>query len=1309
MKNKKIDSLLLVMVLGALSVGVGPVAAQDVVNVDSEEVAKQESVAVDAEEIKANKESLEKAENAMARKDYQSAIVYLSIYIQGKPKKYEAYQLRGECFYELRQYKLAQMDFEKAIELKTADDKFITGTKVLGAVVLGADKQSQYQNPELGKMYAQLMYSQKAQNNVAYEASYQKAFEYNSHIYLPQPIKKDIAKINCPQKYGKKINVTGVDEYITDAINLIEKGQFNEAVYKTQYITSNYPKYYLGHYLTGVAYVGLEQEADAISAFEKALEVNPYDFESMASLGQIYFNDAEKTFDPKYSKKSIEYFEKALIYNPNCYTYYYYIGLNKLQTGDYDAAITSFNSAIKHNVSDYNSIYYKSIAQHLKGDYDSVIENTTGLLYRHVSNYNSVLYLRALAQYKKGNKEAALADIEKIHNNINDIYNEDLKVVSAKEQTLGSYLHYLKALIIESKGFGVVADILEAEKNPIIAQLSKSKPESWKNSDLIITYDDVDAQYDYIRTTFDELGVTFVYDEPNYKLATQKEVAEQMKEAQVDSVTIQDKVDVAEDAKVVEDVNANSVIKDVEENVEKTLEKTTSAEQLLDEDSIAGQLAAKNTSYSQVEETKTEPTINLKQSTDPMDTLLGENQSSIAHMLASNVLYSVASDSKPEQVANIDNAEVAAAESVAEVTKNITEVSDTVVENTVKNADAIVDEVAKIPSVAEDIAKEVESNAEEIQENVNISENVSQVEDSVKESIDKVKGSYVFEAEEKRETEDVKISYPQVINTASETIEKAATEVVETVETVEETAQDVVDSVVEEVAKDVEQVVTETQQIVEKLDQVSTESQQVANEVTEKTENIIKEAASAPAIVEKHAKVDLSEFNVQKSEPEIKDGDDVVYFDPVSYITEVSKQFEKDVQVANANSSLKSSAAEIVQQAQESAEAIDDVTDDLVENIETVENTPTMITNKLKSVVTSGSENLPNEVVAPIEAETPVVAEVSKPVAVPVVVVPALNVPVKSKTEVQETVAQAEEAVEDVVQSVESVESVVEQVADSNLEQIAQAEESVLENKDEIISEVVEDKTVEPVVDVVEEDKEQTAEESISSIVQSVFVGSQRAQKSEEEQVQAEIGSPVSEESVESEKPVEFVEPAEIVKVKKEKKSWFSFFKRKKKEATTQAPLSEDSITQVEEVVQPVEENIVEVSEDAVQTVEENVAEEVLQEVEAVEEVPAMTTDEKVEEMMKEIVGTPVNEPSEKNVNSPSKTTNEVKPKKKKFVWWWDREEERELEDEATGGEIFGLMKNFYGEDISKELGVEEVATPIRTNGQRTILKEIKK
>ena len=90
----------------------------------------------------------------------------------------------------MRRYNLAEKDYQTAIDLKTDDDKFVTGTKVLSAVVLGADKQEQLQNPELGNLYAKLMYAQKAQNKTSYESSYAKAVELNSHIYLPQP-KKD--------------------------------------------------------------------------------------------------------------------------------------------------------------------------------------------------------------------------------------------------------------------------------------------------------------------------------------------------------------------------------------------------------------------------------------------------------------------------------------------------------------------------------------------------------------------------------------------------------------------------------------------------------------------------------------------------------------------------------------------------------------------------------------------------------------------------------------------------------------------------------------------------------------------------------------------------------------------------------------------------------------------------------------------------------------------------------------------------------------------------------------------------------------
>lgn len=84
-----------------------------------------------------------------------------------------------------------------------------------------------------------------------------------------------------------------------------------------------------------------------------------------------------------------------------------------MQLGNNDLAIINFNKAIKFNINDYNSRYYKAIAQYIKGDYNSVVDDCTKLLYRHVSNYNSVLYLRALAQYKLGDKEKAIADLEK--------------------------------------------------------------------------------------------------------------------------------------------------------------------------------------------------------------------------------------------------------------------------------------------------------------------------------------------------------------------------------------------------------------------------------------------------------------------------------------------------------------------------------------------------------------------------------------------------------------------------------------------------------------------------------------------------------------------------------------------------------------------------------------------------------------------------------------------------------------------------------------------------------------------------------
>ena len=513
MQNKKNLGLILGLVLSLYTIY--PAYAQE------DTVIEQES-SQEISEIKVDKETPEKVLELINKKDYEAALPLLNAYIAAKPKKYQGYKLRGEVYYALRRYDLAVQDFQKAVDIKTDNDKLATGTKVLSAVVLGADKQEQYQNPELGVLYAQLMYAQKAVNNNLYEVSYKKALEYNSHQYLPTPKKEDISKINCPQKYGKTFNPKGVDAEIASIIEDIEKGHFSEAAYKLPKLTAEYPNYYLGQYLTGVVMHGMEQEQEAVTAFNNALKLNPNDFESYASLGLLYDEEAAKTFNKEYAQKSIDNFKKAITLNPNCHTYYFYLGLNQIELGNYDIAVENFKKALSIKNNDYNSMYYKSIAQYLQKDYYGTISETTNMLYRRVSNYNSVLYLRALAYYKLKNEEAAFADIEKIHQNLNDIYNIDIKPLTPKEQVLNCYLHYLQSRITRDNGMGAKSDLQKAYKNPVIALLDTRKND-FEHANFKLTNSDIENQYEYLVTTFDDLGVDFEFLNPDYKIITKKQ------------------------------------------------------------------------------------------------------------------------------------------------------------------------------------------------------------------------------------------------------------------------------------------------------------------------------------------------------------------------------------------------------------------------------------------------------------------------------------------------------------------------------------------------------------------------------------------------------------------------------------------------------------------------------------------------------------------------------------------------------------------------------------------------------------------
>ena len=823
--------------------------------------------------IKGNKDAFETAENLISQKNYQESLKYLDAYISSKPKKYEAYKLRGDAYYVLRRYDLAEKDYQTAIDLKTDDDKFVTGTKVLSAVVLGADKQEQLQNPELGNLYAKLMYAQKAQNKTSYESSYAKAVELNSHIYLPQPKKDEISQINCPQKYGKVFNPQGDDKYLYDAIDDIEQENYRESIFKSQYIITNYPDYYLGYYLNGVARAGMEQDDDAIVAFTKALEKNPYDFESLASLGQLYYAQAEKTFSVDDAKKSTDYFRQALKLNPNCNSYYFYIGLNDLLQGKVSSAIESFDSAIKLKSNDYNSQYYKIIAQYINGDYSSVISGAGELLYRRVSNYNSVMYLKALAEYKQGQSDLALEDLEKIYNSTTDIYNSDVKYVSNKEKTLLCYCYYLKALILAQKGMGTKSDLAEAYSNPIIAQLAVTekmlnsyKPSivdgkvsladyqtfnkaynsaiaMLKQSNVEITQEDIDTQYDYIRTTFDDLGVSFVYQNPNYKISSIDNYVFNKYSSKLS----------AEDFKALADGVTT------EEDILALRPKTESAPVLTP--------------------------------ATPQNALLGdENKTSIAQMLASQSLILMAVPKELQIVPVAENPISQETETIVAQTPIVE--NSQIAESSEKIAK--VENVEEVPNVQKTVTEQPKEDVK-----IDVPQEVEPVVETVT-TVDESSNKIKIVADEIKDSPDFTISYPK------ETVQSSNVQTVqnENVKPVEDVAK--VDSSVEKAKESMifkadEQQVQPNEQKPEKNASnkhnmavtlpLFDETRPVVDAEPEK-EPVVEQPKQEVKVVEKHANINSEDFGVTpvKPLPKVENPEDVVVLEPQSFLANADTQ-----------------------------------------------------------------------------------------------------------------------------------------------------------------------------------------------------------------------------------------------------------------------------------------------------------------------------------------------------------------------------------------------------------------------------------
>ena len=758
------------------------------------------------------------------------------------------------------------------------------------------------------------MYAQKALNDPAYEDSYKKAFEYNSHQYLPQPKANDILRINCPQKYGKIFNPQGNDAEIMGIINDIEKGDFHEAAYKLPSLSAALPNYYLTHYLTGVVMAGLEQDNEAIKAFE-----------SLASLGQIYYSEAEKSFSKADAAKSIEYFNKAIKLNPNLSTYNYYIGLNNLLIGNNDDAIKYFDKAISQRANDYNSMYYKAIAQEIKGDYPAVIDSTTKLLNRHVSNYNSVMYLKALANAKAGNSDAALEDIEKIFTGLDDIYNADIKTTSAKEATLPGYLHLLKAQILTQKGENASEDYEKAFENPVIKSLSSNS-----GFDFSMSADDLENQIDYMRTAFDSFG-KIIPNASGYRVtsglipvlsSSQVEkslsdnegtvdltpsVAQKMaqtdyeKAHQIQPSKPETKPVVKEEAPQAkpEEVKKSDEAIKIGSNIpgiipsskgESMIFTASDVQKTVPADSVAEtpqpvKVVAKEIktteSVAQTPEIKPEvsitepvvaakpaqPAIVLRQAQSPEELLLQSGEQSMAHDLATQAMINQpqASDEGVKIAGNVKTDIKNTAEAAVPVERAV---DSTIVSAPIQKATEDFNIKYEEPAV-----DTVVSKAEDIV--VQQKEMVSKAADDVVNEPVKVAAKVV------KETPEFKISYDdKKAESAAEVVDSAKQDVLERINNDVKDLELAKEKPSESLAKTIARAEAETEpNTVESVEQVAQTPKVILPDLGETIEKV----SSAPAkVTEKYADVDVNDYNVQKKTLVINPGDEIIEFDPSS-------------------------------------------------------------------------------------------------------------------------------------------------------------------------------------------------------------------------------------------------------------------------------------------------------------------------------------------------------------------------------------------------------------------------------------------
>ena len=442
-------------------------------------------------------------------------------------------------------------------------------------------------------------------------------------------------------------------------------------------------------------------------------------------------------------------------------------------------------------------------------------------------------------------------------------------------------------------------------------------------SGAVITYEDIDNQYDYIRTTFADLGISFLYLNPDYKMTTIKDYPYKKYSSKLNRTEMQ-----SLSARPVSDSTNVELARAQSETLRKSTpsselilqENQSSLAQMLASDALAGKpkpMEVKNPIALRDVPVKESSTPSFKpENPDAEKVYSSKNIASGDTYVRENPLVN---QDNSKNVTKILNEEKTIQTQIPEIKQetNVETASDGSVKISVNNPISTPDVVIKnkpepVPAVAKTVTEKSDMVTEKI-----ASETTKNLPD-----LEPLK----FNAKELKPTEDVTIRYPETtsVSTPVQTVGNTAKVVSQTEENVKLSAKEakklakeqlkaekeaaklaqkeaklklkeekealkLAKQETEQLQKSAQEVVDNTQQQVEQKQDSMRESVQTT---VNNTENIVAEAKpQVREIVEKHANIG-SDINIQKPSNSlaIDNVDDIVELDVRSFDKKIGNE-----------------------------------------------------------------------------------------------------------------------------------------------------------------------------------------------------------------------------------------------------------------------------------------------------------------------------------------------------------------------------------------------------------------------------------